>query len=110
MADLKKVMQKLNSQKSEKEEKPKKKKVVEEEQEDFEEEEEQEDSEEEPKEESEEKEAEKILSSVEKLQNDGVFRYNLLSSINAVASELKLLNYQINKALSGEDGGEEKEE
>lgn len=128
MADLKKVMQKLNSQKSEKEAAAKlpvkKKKVapapepeeefedddeedLEEDQDETDDEETEEDTEEE-KVESDEAEQAAILANIEKLQNDGTFRYELLAVAHKIATELQVLNYQLLKAFGGEDGKKEK--
>lgn len=132
MADLKKVMKKLNSQKSEKEKlatepkKKKKKKAVaplpepeeEEEDEDLDEEEEDDDeeeddseteeSEEEESETDEAKEAQIIADATEKLNNNGAFRYEMLHQLQEIGNELRLLNYQLSKALGGTDGRKQK--
>lgn len=111
MGDLKKVMQKLNSPKSEdaptssKTIKKKKKKIEEE----IEEEEEDEDEEEVEEEEEEETEKEEtvdedtIIKQIDRLQNDGIYRYEDLAVKHQILSELKVLNYQIMKALGKED-------
>jgi len=124
MADLKKVMQKLNSQKSETAKAPVKKKVkkveeVEEVEEDFEEDKDLDDDQEEDSEETEDDDAEEdpevekettideetaILQQIERLQNDGFYRYEDLTVKHQLLQELKVLNYQILKALRGEDG------
>ena len=119
---LKKVMEKLNSQKSKekeskteekKEEKVEEEKVVDEEEEDKGEDADEETSEEENNEPDKETDKETvidqqaedaaILANIDRLQNDGVFRYELLAALLKIDNELKILNYQILKATGGDD-------
>lgn len=116
-------MQKINSQRSEKEaaKMPIKKKIAKkppvpmsDPEELFEEEEEQEEEEheiegedevtEEEEEQEKPNETDKILMNIERLHNDGLFRYELLLIANKIASELQVLNYQLRKAFG--DGKE----
>jgi hypothetical protein len=128
MADIKKVMEKLNSQKSTKEaELPKKlpplpklpkkavSREVEEPEEDFDEVEEEEVEEPEESQEQSEKEVVEgtdvqstINSEIERLQNNGVFRAELLYQLIEINTNLKVLNALILKAIGGEDDGKPK--
>lgn len=115
MTDLKKVMERLNSQKSKAtrevvEEPPKKKVIVPE----FEEEEQEDEDGESPQEKPKEKvktveesetpsEEERIQSQISLLQNTGIFRYELLAITQSMTDELKVLNYQLNKLIGDKD-------
>lgn len=45
-----------------------------------------------------------IMANMEALQNNGVFRYELLTTTNKIATELQVLNYQLMKLSGGDDG------
>lgn len=105
MVDLKKIMEKLNSQKSDvKEEKSV---VVPDEESDDDLDDESDDVEVEKEvvsnDKSKDQNKTKVLSNIESLQNNGIFRYELLAVNHLIAQELKVLNYQLMK-LSGQDG------
>lgn len=125
MADIKKVMEKLNSQKSKSAPAnipaPMKKKVLpkvepepeedleEMEDEDQEDTEDQESADDQQEEEVEQEategkdQTEVINREIERLQNDGVFRAELLYQLIEINTHLKVLNTLIMKAIGGED-------